>query len=431
MSGAALSRPTAFSTPLGRRAASQPLEVLPLLPAIVVLVAVLFNPFMAIVNGHVTALTPSAVIGAEVLIVSVAHLLAISQIKRAMLPWYGLILLFVLVALVRSLEAGEIDVRYLRDVLLIPTFVVLGMTFDDRRLTPLVVGLHAVVLAVLMLEALNTSAFSALFKVQDYYINTRGLEQEDFWNRDLDLYVSAARPDDRFFAFVDLHRLSSIFLEPVSLGNYCIVMLAFICAFYKRLSWRVRAFLIGGTLLALVGCDGRLAAMSAVVIIAIARVAPWLPPRTPFIYLPGVTLMAFFLVESLGFEAGPDNFAGRIAHGVQLIERYGVSELLGTSSQYLSYAVDSGLAYLITTQSVFGVGVLWLVIVFASAEDTREQVRYTHAVCIYLAFTMMVSFGFLTIKTASILWFIHGSLQAGRVRSVSTSVLHRFGRDLA
>lgn len=171
-----------------------------LLPALVLIGAVAFNAVLAIVNAQVTALTPASAVLAEVALVGAAHALALANYRREMTPWYLLIAFLTIIALLRCLIMGELDVKYLRDLLIIPTFIVLGMTFDPRRLTGVVVGLHALVLAVLLLEALATDAYTALFKVQDYYINTRGNVQDDFWNTESGLYVSATRPDERFFS---------------------------------------------------------------------------------------------------------------------------------------------------------------------------------------------------------------------------------------
>lgn len=386
-----------------------------LLPAALLFAAVMFNAVLAIVNAHVTGMSPAVVIAAEVLIVAAAHLVALAAFRREMMPWYALLLIMTVLALTRSLGTGEIDIKPLRDVLLIPTFLILGMTFDRRHLNKVVVAIHAVVLAVLVLEAISVDAYSALFKVQDYYISTRGYEQENFWNKESELYVSATRPDARFFSFVDLHRLSSVFLEPVSLGNYCIIIAAFVAARYASLTRAVRWFLIVGTGAMLIGCDGRLAAMSCIAIALVAVIAPKLPRYTPVVYLPAVTALAFLLAALANLKGGADDFPGRIAHTVDLIKMYDLQEWLGVSQRYLTLAVDSGLAYLITTQSIFGVLIIWLFIVFAARERTPEQIRFTHGLCIYLALTMMVSFSLLTIKTAALLWFIQGALQAGQV----------------
>jgi putative polymerase len=378
---------------------------------VLVIAATTFNAGLAFVNAHVVALTPAAAIAVEVGLVAAAHVIALLNFRREMLPWYGLIAVFVLLAITRALATGTPDVKYLRDVLIIPTFIVLGLTFDPRRLTATIVIIHAVVLVFLLFEAVDTPAYAALLHIKEYYINTRGYESADFWKTGSDLFVSATRPDARFFSFIHLHRLSSIFLEPVSLGNYCIIVVAYVCARYTQLSVPTRIFLIGGALLGILGCDGRLAAASIVLVVLGALVAPSLPRRSAILYLPGAVIAAFLLVHFGGFRNGPDNFSGRLAHTIYLLDQYHISEFLGISDQYLTSAVDSGLAYLITTQSLLGVVILWWFIVCASAEDSMEQIKFTHGICIYLVLTMMVSFSLVTIKTAALLWFVHGVLQ--------------------
>lgn len=382
--------------------------------ASIVIAAAVFNAALAAVNGHVTHLSPAAVIAFEAGLVVAAHAIAIARFKPQMTPWYALLLVFATIAALRGLSTEAVEVKYLRDVLIIPTFILLGMAFDGRGLTRTIVALHAIVLAVLFFEAFATEAYSDLFRIEDYYINTRGYDPKEFYNEQSDLYVSATRPDDRFFSFLnvlDLHRMSSIFLEPVSLGNYCIVIVVFLCATFKSLGNATRAFLIAGVVVMLLACDGRLATVSSLLVIAAAMCAPYLPRGSAAIYLPGVTAAAFTIVAFGGLHAGRDDFAGRIAHTVDLIQRFDLAELLGASNEYLSKAVDSGLAYLILTQSLIGLVVLWLFLTLVPAQKTAEQARFTHGASLYVALTMMVSFSFVSIKTAALLWFIGGALQ--------------------
>ena len=382
------------------------------LPAVIVIGAVCFNAGLAFVNGNVTGLTQAPVVACEILFVGAAHLVALKNYKPQMAPWYALLGLFAAFAVIRSLSSQAFDVKYLRDVMIIPTFVVLGMTFEARRLGRVVLAIQIAMLVFLLLEAINTELYSNLFKIMDYYINTRGYNAEDFWNKDSTLFVSATRPDDRFFSFIDLHRLSSIFLEPVSLGNYCMVVVGFLCACYKELGVPTRCFLIGSTAIAMIGCDGRLAMASSLPMMVCCYLAPRMPRGSALIYIPGVTALAFILVHFGHFQPGGDDFPGRIAHTIYLLTSYGTSEFLGLSDEFMSKAVDSGIAYLITTQSIFVVVALWATIVLAGSEDRSDKTRFTHAVCIYIAMNMMVSFALLTIKTAALLWFIYGSLQA-------------------
>jgi putative polymerase len=76
--------------------------------------------------------------------------------------------------------------------------------------------------------------------------------------------------------------------------------------------------------------------------------------------------------------------------------------------------------------------VLWTFIAWAPQERTREQVRYTHSICLYLALSMLVSYSFLTIKTGALLWYIQGALQIGNRQSSAQArhVLDRSGSSL-
>lgn len=399
---------------------------LALLPVLIVVGAVCFNAGLAIVNGNVAGLTQAPVVAAEIMFVALAHAMALANYRREMAPWYALLGLFAAFAVIRALSSQAIDVKYLRDVMIIPTFVVLGMTFDARRLGRVFVVIQIVTVVFLVLEAVNVDAYSNLFKIQDYYINTRGYTAADFWNKDSNLYVSATRPDGSFLSIVDLHRLSSIFLEPVSLGNYCMVVLTFLCACWGQLGRPTAWFLAITTALAMVGCDGRLAMASVLPMVLCCTFAPRMPRYSALVYIPGIVALGFVLVSFGHYEPGGDDFPGRIAHTVFLLRSYGVSEYLGLSDEFMSKAVDSGIAYLITTQSILVVIAIWATIAMAGSEDRPDKTRIIHAVMIYVGFNMMVSFALLTIKTAALLWFCYGALQGRKTTPVPGSGKRRF-----
>jgi putative polymerase len=383
------------------------------LPILLVLAAVLFNGALAIVNASFMRLTTGSVIGAELVIVMLAQLTILRHYRQEMLPWFGMIAVAVLFSLIRGAVVGHFEPKFLRDVLLIPTFLMLGMTTSPRRLPLLLVLLHIAIVGVAIFEATFTQAYSNLFDVRGYYIATRAFDDTDFWNTSSDLFVSATRPGERFFSFVDLHRVSSTFLEPVSLGNYVVIVTAFLCVAFHSLSPRLRAFLILGNLIALVACDGRHAALCSLVIIAMTVAAPRMPRTSALIYLPIGLIGAVILANVTNANPRDDNFMGRLAHCVTLLGRYDTLDWLGLSNRFLVPASDSGIAYMIETQSFIGVLLFWLLLVVGADERRTEQTKYLHALCLYIVLTMLVSYSLFSIKTAALLWFIHGSLQAG------------------
>ncbi|MEZ5923165.1 MAG: polysaccharide biosynthesis protein GumE [Hyphomicrobiaceae bacterium] len=374
--------------------------------------AVVFNALLAIVNAHVLPLTPSIVIASEVAIVGAAHLVILRNFQPRMLPWYGLVMAIVLFAFFRTAVVGHLEPKFARDILLIPTFVMLGMTVSLERTKQLVIALHAVVVGGVLFEAVFTDAYADLFRVRDYYIATRSFDDSSFWDKSSDLFVSATRPDERFFNFVDLHRLSSIFLEPVTLGNYVIIINIFLAVFYRHLGWKLWTLIFVGNLVALVACDGRLAALSSVIIVLVCVIAPLLPRGSALLYLPAALAGAVLLSVLTGADPRADDFTGRIAYCVQLLSRYELMDWLGLSDQFVGPAADSGIAYMVTTQSLIGVVLLFTLLVLSADQSRPEQIRYLHAASVLAVLTLLISYSLFSIKTAAPLWFIHGALQA-------------------
>jgi putative polymerase len=389
-----------------------------ILPALLVISALGFNAVLAVINAHVTGLTSGSVITCEILIVVGAQMLALSQYRKEMDAWYVLAGLLTVFALLRSVATEALEPKLLRDVLLIPTFTALGMVSDIRHLNRLVFIIHTIVIAFLLLEMSSPAFYSDLFKIQSYYVQTRGFQIGDFWDTNSVLFISATRPEQRFFPFFGLHRMSSIFLEPVSLGNYCVTIAAFLCARWHTLCTAGKWFLILGNAAAIIACDGRFAAVASGAIAALALVATRFPSRSTVLYLPAITGMVLLSALLGGLQIGGDDFSGRIAFTADLLSRFDLQDFLGISDHYMKSAVDSGLAYFIITQSIIGLCAVWLFLVYASSEARMEQVRYNHALCLYMSLLLMVSYALFTIKTAALLWFIHGCLQRKQMEPI-------------
>jgi putative polymerase len=269
-----------------------------------------------------------------------------------------------------------------------------------------------------VLELAAPGWYEELFKIKSYYINTRGVAPEDFWNTESDLYLSSTRPVDRFIEIIDAPRASSLFLEPVSLGNYSCVATAFLCARFRRLSWSSRLFLFGGIVVMLVGCDGRLATVTSATIVLSSWFFRHTPAALSILYLPLSTIAAICLVYGLGLEADGDTFSGRLAYAVNLLGELDLSSWLGLSSVYYSAAMDNGLAYLIISQSLFGVLLIWCCVTLLAPDRRFDERCYTHSIALFLSFTVLISYSIVSIKTAAPMWFIYGALQQASLKKL-------------
>jgi putative polymerase len=394
--------------------------------AVAVLSAVCFNFALAIVNANIS-LSSRHVIAAEGAIFVFVHILLLRRYRPAMGVWYALMCVLTAIAAARWSWMGHIDPKSLRDTLLIPTFLCLGVVAGTASLNRVFVIVHCLVVAVALVELLTPDLYSAFVNVKQYYISTRGFGEGSFWNQNSDLFVSATRPTERaFFPSLGTYRASSLFLEPVSLGNYCILITAFLCARFSSLGVGTIMFMAVSNLMLVIASDGRLAVVTSAALIIVAMFARLLPYLS-VLYLPGAVAIAFAVHGLTGWEEGQDNFTGRVGLTAELLGKMPLSEYLGVGEGGQSF--DSGLAYLIQTQTVAGVIILWFFLNFGIREDTPEQARAKHTVLVYIAVTMMVSYSFLTIKTAALAWFFIGAMQAAALSPYAAARLHGTGRS--
>ena len=234
-----------------------------------VFAAVFFNFGLALLNTNLLSLSRGHVILAEVIIMATAVAICARSSNRLMIPWIVVASLLAILFIILSMFRQSIEPKYFRDVLLIPVFVALGLTFAKGNIVKLFVTIQAVILAVMIFEGLSVNMFGNAVNPMSYYVNTRGTSVEAFWMRDSLLYLSAFRPSGRLYSFLDIHRLSSTFLEPVSLGNWCILMTIFLAAFWRNLSRNAAIFLVLSNILLIIGSDGRLATVTSLAILAV------------------------------------------------------------------------------------------------------------------------------------------------------------------
>ncbi|WP_409049619.1 hypothetical protein, partial [Sandarakinorhabdus sp.] len=69
---------------------------------------------------------------------------------------------------------------------------------------------------------------------------------------------------------------------------------------------------------------------------------------------------------------------------------------------------DSGIAYLVMSQSLVGVAMLQLFLYLQPTLQCPEQRLYLHATALTFALSILVSISMLSIKTAAFYWFLMG-----------------------
>jgi len=131
----------------------------------VLYLAVFFNAVLAVINGHVASLERGHIVVAEMAIYAAALLTVILNADRKMLPWFLLAFFIVLNGFLLALGNGAFNPKFMRDVLVIPIFVMLGMTYRGGSLTRPIVIVQTVTFVVAILEALRPEAYSEIFQI--------------------------------------------------------------------------------------------------------------------------------------------------------------------------------------------------------------------------------------------------------------------------
>jgi putative polymerase len=271
---------------------------------------------------------------------------------------------------------------------------------------------------VAFIEAGFTDQYQQYMDISGYYISKGATPEEQATIHDTTLFASAIRPNSRMFGSFLLGdlRVSSIFLEPVSLGMFTAIVACYALAAGDEITRGRRMACLAFAFVFLVLCDGRLASGLVILALAARFILFRLPKIVLFLYLPLTVGIALLLQFILPFTPQGDNLLGRINVTATLLRSMTLDVYLGLSPSALS-TVDSGIAYLIESVGLIGVAIFWCALCALCLYNDRAQRTFAHAVCLYLSISWLVSYATFTIKTAAFLWFLFGTFQAGQKTS--------------
>lgn len=383
----------------------------PIQAAMIVLLGltVLFNAILAVVNAKGIAIGNGVVAGIQAGLVGGAFAFGVARRGDLPLRWLALAAVLFLGNLLLSMARGGLNPKFLGDVLTIPAFICLGTRLNLRAVVGLLVVLQVLMAGFGIWELLYPDAYAELFNPRLYYINSRGYSAQEFWSG-TDLYVSSVRQDGRLLlSWTDYHRGSSLFLEPVTLGNWTIFVTVFIIAFWGEMRVWERAVLIVGNVACLCVCDGRLATVTDVVLpltLPFLRLLPgWMSVFVPFAFgAMAATIDAFGFLKERG-----DTFAGRLRGSLDLFYQTKWDEALGLLPlDTLTW--DAGFSYLIQSQSFILTLILWFTICLTSIGENWKGRTYIFGAAIFITLCLSISYSILSIKVVGFLWAGYGLL---------------------
>lgn len=389
------------------------------LAAAVVLAAVLFNWVLCFVNTTLFAVSVSQVIGAEAAVIG----LALALVWYRGYSLYAILLVLTGYLFVVMLVRSEFDAKIARDLLIPVTFFFLGSYLGSLRLADrLVTLLICIALGTALFEWLALNTYLHYFDVIHYYL-ARGTEQ----NLEADsakglfirgagttagLFINATRFGGRtLLPFLGEHRVSGIFMEPVSVGNFGAMAFAWVLLRSRSLTW---------------GFVAKVLAIATVLVLADARFGLYLCVATVLIYLaarfarptvlfvaPFLAMVALAMYGGVNWQDAWDNsITGRfLSTGISLADLDPWQVLgLRLSDVFISgYAGDNGYGYTLVKIGLLGAAAIWALFVYSPVLD-EDVWRFRCFISFYIVFLLTVSASLYSIKTAALLWFLYGTL---------------------
>ncbi|MCB9985990.1 MAG: hypothetical protein H6864_09965 [Micavibrio sp.] len=388
-------------------------------PSLFLGAAVVYNAILAFLNAHVMHVSQGTVVMAEGIIVlgAVAYMATKLKYLRNCQPIFLFQLVMLAIFLGVTLLSEFLNIKAFRDIFLITTFTLLGTLTNEKSMIRLYTVLAAITLAVLLLEAFATETYAMIFNPASYYGATRGLENPDF--NDTGIFLNAMSFEGRFTLgiFNISHRLSSIFIEQVSLGNFAIILTMFTSLFWNSMGKKARILLVV-TIFMIVTTNNSRTALSLCLLFAAGHfIFPKLPRYSHLFYVPFFILMVTFIFASneclradgTAFLVS-DDVSGRLGLAGCTLKSLDMSNIFGFESSMAKPFWDSGYVYFINSQSLFGFIIFWLFTSLLVKPDTDQSQRLNHCLNLIIFLNILTSMSFFSIKVSAPVWFIAGYL---------------------
>jgi putative polymerase len=364
-----------------------------------------FNLFLAFVNTRVIGISDSHVMLAEMAVTGTAFLAALD--RRAGL-YIFLAIFFTYMFFLFALR-HENDIKAIRDVLNPAIFYVLGTRVKDIRLADRLALISAIIVLVFAaFEYFLLDIYLDWINVLGYYISRGTVTLQESYGATRGLFISGIRPEPRtLLPFLGQQRVSSVFLEPVSMGNFGAIIYAW---GLFRSDYRYRWLLIAAALAMIILADARFGLGACIVMTILCPFFRFVPRQiwlvVPFLMLS--VFAAFGLVT--GANPGPDDIAGRFSSTSHLITSLPAGAVLGYEA-YEKFTADSGFAYTLTQFAIWGFVGLWATFVMLPCKDARGW-QFHSMMIVYLLLILIISNSFYSVKTAALMFFMLGTANA-------------------
>lgn len=384
------------------------------------MVALAYQAVLCAIHTNVHAISMAGVGLAEA-VIYLACLVVL--IKRIRLEFIAVATLAAAYLFLMAIFRNQLDPKGFRDVMIPILFYGVGRQIGDVKYADRLVKLMVIlVLAFGFFELFFLDAFSRVFNIFSYYVSQGGLAAGSNWAKDSVLGLNGMRPEGIgrtiLPSLLGNHRISSIFLEPVSLGNFAVIVAAWGLS-KRRDEIREMIFFVLAAVTMIALSDSRYG-MITVAALVLMRCLPLGKAHAWMIVLP--FLSALLLLGIAIFFNGPysDNILGRLYVSGKTLLNLDLGMIFGLDGFNVSYG-DMGYPSLLTRLGLLLCIFLWAAFWMLKMADERGD-RFRAYITLYMSLILCVSgTSLFALKTAGVLWFLVGCF-ADRQQDASPAV---------
>jgi len=373
----------------------------------VIVASVVFNFVLCFVNTNVFRTSAGLVIAAELALIATTLLLLIGR----GFDLFVIIAAWVAYTIFLGALQGSFDPKPARDMMIPIVFYFAAREIGSREAGDrLVAACVWTVLAIGLYEYFFLKQFVKQFDILGYYVS-RGTVQAAAAELSEDrLFASGMRYEGRtLLPFLGEHRVSSVFLEPVSVGNFGAICFAWIALrnWDRPLRMLVRLLPV---VTIFVFADARFGLAVSLLSLLIYLVAKY-TSRILVLIGPFALIVVLGWIGAVFPDVAWDNtLRGRILLSGQMISKLGFEDVFAFVRND-GFTSDSGYTYTMVKIGLVGFLGMWALFVLTPARDLASW-RYRIFVAVYLSLLLIISNSVYSIKTAALLWYLVGALDA-------------------
>lgn len=378
------------------------------LVTVILIAATTYQAFLALINAHLFRMSTTLVGVAEFFIYLACVVVLIRRIRPEIVVTAIMIATYLFVL---AILRNEVDLRGFRDVMIPILFYWLGRNVSNIHYADRILKIVVfIVLFFAFFELFFLDWYGRLFDIFSYYVNLGSYTVSTNSTTGSMLGLNGIRPEGIGRTILPTvfgnHRISSVFLEPISLGNFSVIVAAWGLSKHRE-EYREMLFFVGAAILMIALADSRYG-MITVAVLCVFRLLPLGRSQIVVSMLPLLGILMLVLIGL--FYQGPyaDDIIGRLYGSGHVLLKFNAKMVLGLTG-FNRFFGDMGYASMLTRDGILLCIFLWFAFWMIRMQDARGD-RFRAYIAIYIALILTVSgTSLFALKSAGILWFLVGS----------------------